>query len=420
MPFVAVAFGCFLVLGGLLCRYMHRTAATIAAGEDQLRHLALHDQLSGLPNRTFFGERLAGVIEEVRLTGSLAAVLSITGASIGIALITRQSGEAADIMRYADVALYRAKNDGRNRVCLHDATMDADLRERKQLENDLREAIERRALSLAFQPIVTASGEKTVGSKPYAVGSTHAAARSWHQHSFRSPSTASSSSPWVNGCCGRLAVRRPRGRLSRLRSTSRPCRFADPTSSILSSASSPKPSFQAPDSSLSSPETTLIGNIKDTTAAMQRLRSLGVRFALDDFGTGYSSLLYLRTFPFDKLKIDRSFVGNIESATDAAAIVHAVGSLGRGPGMKVTAEGVATAEQHLFLARLVSTRCRATNSVGRLALRPWRGGSPTRWPARSSLRPVRRSLDKLARGRFDRPLGWSPTVLTRSPHNVIC
>ncbi len=74
-----------------------------------------------------------------------------------------------------------------------------------------------------------------------------------------------------------------------------------------------------------------------------------MRFALDDFGTGYSSLLYLRLFPFDKLKIDSSFVRSIEKAPDAAAIVHAVVSLGRGLGMKVTAEGVETPEQHLFL-----------------------------------------------------------------------
>jgi EAL domain-containing protein (putative c-di-GMP-specific phosphodiesterase class I) len=96
-------------------------------------------------------------------------------------------------------------------------------------------------------------------------------------------------------------------------------------------------------------ESTLLGNVEGAEAAMRRLKTLGVRLALDDFGTGYSSLLYLRRFPFDKLKIDRSFVRSIESAAEAAPIVHAIVSLGRGLGMKVTAEGVETAEQHLFL-----------------------------------------------------------------------
>jgi EAL domain-containing protein (putative c-di-GMP-specific phosphodiesterase class I) len=96
-------------------------------------------------------------------------------------------------------------------------------------------------------------------------------------------------------------------------------------------------------------ESTLLGNFESAELAMRRLKALGVRLALDDFGTGYSSLLYLRRFPFDKLKIDRSFVLSIEKAADAAAIVHAIVSLGRGLGMKVTAEGVETAEQALFL-----------------------------------------------------------------------
>ena len=96
-------------------------------------------------------------------------------------------------------------------------------------------------------------------------------------------------------------------------------------------------------------ESVLLGNVDTAEAGMLRLKALGVRLALDDFGTGYSSLLYLRRFPFDKLKIDRSFVHSIEKAADAAAIVHAVVSLGRGLGMKVTAEGVETADQQLFL-----------------------------------------------------------------------
>jgi len=96
-------------------------------------------------------------------------------------------------------------------------------------------------------------------------------------------------------------------------------------------------------------ESVLLGNVDIAEAAMLRLKALGVKIALDDFGTGYSSLLYLRRFPFDKLKIDRSFVRAIEKAADAAAIVHAIVSLGRGLGMQVTAEGVETADQQLFL-----------------------------------------------------------------------
>jgi EAL domain-containing protein (putative c-di-GMP-specific phosphodiesterase class I) len=96
-------------------------------------------------------------------------------------------------------------------------------------------------------------------------------------------------------------------------------------------------------------ESTMLGNVETARAAMLRLKALGVKLALDDFGTGYSSLQYLRRFPFDRLKIDHSFVRNIESTADAAAIVHAIVSLGRGLGMKVTAEGVETAEQQLFL-----------------------------------------------------------------------
>ncbi len=111
-------------------------------------------------------------------------------------------------------------------------------------------------------------------------------------------------------------------------------------------------------------ESTVLGNADTVELAMFRLKALGVRLALDDFGTGYSSLLYLRRFPFDKLKINSSFVRNIERAADAAAIVHAVVSLGRGLGMKVTAEGVETADQQLFL-RAAGVHCMQGYRFGR-------------------------------------------------------
>jgi diguanylate cyclase (GGDEF)-like protein len=431
MPFLGIALCAFALLTLLVLRFMRRTEATIAAGEDQLRHLAMHDALSGLPNRTFFGERLADLIEEVRRTGHTAAVLSIDldrfkevndtlghligdalirtvgqrlarllrgtdlvarlggdefaiitpdvgelgdlqtladriitalrapyavmghtitiGASIGITSITRETGEVADIMRRADVALYRAKNEGRNRACIYDEEMDADLRERKEMERDLKDAIEYNDLMIAYQPLVGPSGESVVGVE---------ALCRWH-HPTRGEIPPVKFIPvaehseliiplgeWVLRQACLEAKAWPALTLAVNVS---PLQFRRPDFVKVVARILTETGFPAERLELELTESTLVGNVEEAGTAMRELKALGVQFALDDFGTGYSSLLYLRTFPFDKLKIDRSFVRNIESAADSAAIVHAVVSLGRGLGMKVTAEGVETAEQHLFL-----------------------------------------------------------------------
>jgi diguanylate cyclase (GGDEF)-like protein len=431
MPFLGIALAAFALLTALVVRYMRRTEATIAAGQDQLRHLALHDALSSLPNRTFFGERLADLIEEVRRTGHMAAVLSIDldrfkevndtlghligdaliravgqrlarmlrdsdlvarlggdefavitpdvdelgdlqtlaeriidalrapyaimghtlaiGASIGITSITRESGEVADIMRRADVALYRAKNEGRNRACIYDAEMDADLRERKQMERDLKDAIEYGDLTIAYQPLVGPSGETTVGVE---------ALCRWH-HPTRGEIPPARFIPiaehselivplgeWV---LRQACIEAKAWPGITLAVNVSPLQFRRPDFVKVVARTLAETGFAPELLELELTESTLVGNVEEAGTAMRELKALGVRLALDDFGTGYSSLLYLRTFPFDKLKIDRSFVCNIESAADSAAIVHAVVSLGRGLGMKVTAEGVETAEQHLFL-----------------------------------------------------------------------
>ncbi len=230
LPFIAVAIAGFALLAGLVMRHTRRTTQAIAAGETQLRHLALHDPVCGLPNRIYFGERLETVIGEVRRGGPPAAVfyidldhfkdvndtlghhigdeliLAVTqrlsrvmrgddlvarlggdefaiittcgsdsyslqaiagriiaavcapyqisghniniGASIGIAVIDRRARDAGDILRYADMALYRAKNEGRNRACIYDAAMDADLSQRKLLEGDLLHAIRNDGLAV--------------------------------------------------------------------------------------------------------------------------------------------------------------------------------------------------------------------------------------------------------------------------------
>jgi predicted signal transduction protein with EAL and GGDEF domain len=273
----------------------------------------------------------------------------VIGASIGIAIIDQRAGGAADIMRYADMALYRAKNEGRNRACLYDAAMDADLSHRKLLEHDLRDAIENDGLRLVYQPVVSGSGAKILGVE---------ALCRW-PHPTRGDISPAEFIPIAEHSgliieLGEWVLRRAcldgkawPGLMVAVNVSPLQFRrqdFVEMVERILEETK-----FDPAFLELEVTESTLLGNVDAAEAAMRRLKSLGVRLALDDFGTGYSSLQYLRRFPFDKLKIDRSFVLSIENGSDAAAIVHAIVSLGRGLGMKVTAEGVETAEQHLFL-----------------------------------------------------------------------
>jgi diguanylate cyclase (GGDEF)-like protein len=273
----------------------------------------------------------------------------IIGASMGIAMIDHKCGTATDIMRYADMALYRAKNEGRNRACIYDAAMDADLSSRKLLEADLREAIDNDRLQLVYQPVVNKSGEAVIG--------VEALCRWTHPTRGEIPPSEFIAIAEHSGLIidlGNWVLRRAcidgkawpdlmvAVNVSSLQF--RRIDFVEVVERILRETQ-----FDPARLELELTESVLLGNVDTAEIAMLRLKALGVRLALDDFGTGYSSLLYLRRFPFDKLKIDRSFVRSIEKAADAAAIVHAIVSLGRGLGMKVTAEGVETADQQLFL-----------------------------------------------------------------------
>src|SRR6185503_13593196 len=232
---------------------------------------------------------------------------------------------------------------------IYDTAMDTDLINRKLVENDLRIAIERNELRVAYQPIVNNSGETVVGVE---------ALCRW-THPVRGEISPAEFIPIAENSgliidLGEWVLRRAcidgnawRGVMVAVNVSPlqfRRADFVDVVERILAETG-----FNPARLELEVTESTLLGNVDTAELAMFRLKTLGVRLALDDSGTGYSSLLYLRRFPFDKLKIDRSFVHSIERAADAAAIVHAVVSLGRGLGMKVTAEGVETADQQLFL-----------------------------------------------------------------------
>jgi len=447
VPFIAVAFAGFVLLAIMVLRYVQRTATEIELGETQVRYLAMHDPLTGLPNRIFFNERLEATIDEAhrgnisvaviildidhfknvndalghsigdelilrvtarlqravrgndlvaRLGGDEFAIITTTdsglghlqglgariittltapyalaghtitiGASLGIAIVDEGITSASDVMRNADLALYRAKNEGHNRVCTYDPAMDANLLDRKLIENELHSAIANNELHLAYQPIVDSAGDTIIGIEALARW-THPERGEISPVDFiplaESSGLIAELETWaLRQAC--LDCKQWPGVTLAINVSPLQFRRADYVDAVIEILTAT--GFDPSQLELEVTESTFLGNIDATEAAMIRLKALGVRLALDDFGTGYSSLLYLRRFPFDRIKIDRSFVGNIERAPDAAAIVHAVVGLGRGLGMRITAEGVETEDQHLFL-----------RAAGVHALQGYRFGQP--------------------------------------------
>ncbi len=270
----------------------------------------------------------------------------VIGASIGIAVIDQRTGGSADIMRYADMALYRAKNEGRNRACVYDAVMDADLSQRKLVEQDLRETIEQDGLKVFYQPIFNAGGDKVVG--------VEALARWLHPtRGFVPPSDfiplaeesglIAEMGEWILREACREAASWPKP--LQIAVNLSPAQFVRGDvvglvhSILLETGLSPGRL------ELEITEGVFLAEGDSTDETFTALKALGVRLALDDFGTGYSSLGYLKKAPFDKIKIDQSFVRGAASSSSTnrnAAIIRAIVTLADTLGMDTCAEGVET------------------------------------------------------------------------------
>ncbi|WP_158291900.1 bifunctional diguanylate cyclase/phosphodiesterase [Paracraurococcus ruber] len=400
--------------------------------EEQARHFALHDPLTGLPNRALMGERLALAVTRgvcavlfldldrfklvndlhgheagdrllvevairlravlragdtlARLGGDEFAILlpqgglpmaatvarraiellqdpfeldgrrfSI-GVSIGIALHPRHGTTPAALLCAADTAMYAAKRSGRNTFMVYDEHMERDAAEQRGLERDLLEALANRQFHLVYQPVCdTGSGE---------VMSFEALIR-WH-HPVRGAVPPSHFIPvaeqagmilpigaWVleTACVEAASWPRP----VRVAVNMSPPQFlqldlCDQVRRALDRAGLPPGRLD-----IEVTEGLMLGDEEVVLNNMVGLRAMGVRISLDDFGTGHSSLSYLRRFPFDRIKIDRSFVQNLGGDVEARAIVHSVLSLGRSLKLDIVAEGV---ETDLQLRELRILRCR--------------------------------------------------------------
>jgi diguanylate cyclase (GGDEF)-like protein/PAS domain S-box-containing protein len=297
-----------------------------------------------------FAERL---ITSLKLPFVVEGCEVSVGVSIGVAFAPSDGDTSEALLRNADAALYRAKADGRGTYRFFAPEMDHALQARRTLIQDLRLAIPRGQLVLHFQPYIE--------SETGLVSGCEALIRWAHPERGMIPPMefiplAEESGliveigAWVMNEACRQAADWPGGQ--RISVNVSPLQFRDRLLPATIQAALTRSGLSPTRLEVEVTETILITNAEGTLDILRQIRSLGVRIALDDFGTGYSSLSYLRSFPFDKIKIDKSFVDDLVARRDTQVIVKAIQDIAEGLGMSITAEGVETKEQadHLRLA----------------------------------------------------------------------
>jgi diguanylate cyclase (GGDEF)-like protein len=270
----------------------------------------------------------------------------VIGTSIGISVAPSDGIDPDVLLKSADMALYRAKDNGRSAFSFFEAGMDADMHERRTVEIDMRKAIAAGEFELYYQPLINLEQNSISGFE---------ALLRWN-HPTRgivSPGTFISLAEetgliiplgeWVLRQACAEAAKWPDDIKVAINLSPVQFRSKNLVGAVMSAVANA--GILSSRVELEITEAILLQNNDATLATLHQLRSLGVGISMDDFGTGYSSLSYLRSFPFDKIKIDQSFVRGLDKNSDAIAIIHAVSGLGIGLGMTTTVEGVETKEQ---------------------------------------------------------------------------
>jgi len=291
------------------------------------------------------------VIDRVSRPYKFEGVTVEIGVSIGIALAPRDGRTTEELYRNADLALYRAKDSGRGTWRLFDRTMDRHLEDRRGLQRDIKRALRDGQLFVEYQPVIALATRRIVGLE--------ALVRWDHpERGIISPGDfidiaervglVGAVTAYVLSESVSFAATLPPGiaiavNLSPLHL--RDAWLVDQLSAIIEAGGigAGRIEFEVTESAVLETEGRTLDNL-------HRLRALGCRIAIDDFGTGYSSLATLRRFPFDRLKIDRSFISNLERSDSDAPIVKAMIDLGQTLGLRVTAEGVETEHHAAILA----------------------------------------------------------------------
>ena len=407
------------------------------AAHAQIHHMAHHDALTGLPNRTLFNERLKQALLRGEHGGTLTATLCLdldnfknindtqghafgdkllrtlgkrlrrelrehdtlarlggdefavvlsgletrdaacntaqrlieaicppfhidghqfsVGISIGVAIAPHDHDQAEQLLGYADMALYEAKRNGRNRYeCFH-VELDVAARQRRLVETDLRTALHLGQLQLHYQPVVDQQNHSVSGYEAL-LRWEHPARGMIMPLDFIPIAEETGLIHEIGARALNLACQEAAswGTTQTVSVNLSPVQFKNANlvhSVALALADSGLPASRL---ELEITESVLLGNSEENVATLRALKDLGVSISLDDFGTGYSSLGYLRSFPFDRIKIDKSFIHDMCESREAMSIVRAITELSNSLMIKTTAEGVESAEQ---MERLLAEGC---------------------------------------------------------------
>jgi diguanylate cyclase (GGDEF)-like protein/PAS domain S-box-containing protein len=333
-------------VGDMLLRAVAKRLRSTLREEDAIARLnsdefaILQGGVTRPEDTTLLARRLLEAIADPFLLDDHSVVV---GASIGIALSPGDGDDSDKLLKNADLALSRAKNDFRGTFSFFEAEMDARAQGRRKLETDLRDAISKGVLQPHYQPLVDLATGRITGFE---------ALVRWPdpERGMISPAEfipVAEETGLINAIGGLMLRRACKDAAQwpddvRVAVNLSPLQFR--TGNLLALVMDAlKQSGLAPRRlELEITETLLLEKSSQVLATLHALRALGVRISMDDFGTGYSSLSYLRSFPFDKIKIDRSFVQEVDANRDAQAIIRSIVSLGKGLGVTITAEGVET------------------------------------------------------------------------------
>lgn len=300
--------------------------------------------LPGAPERKTVLKLAAQLVERLSEVYYFDGVTLSVGASAGVAIYPAHGRDAETLAARADMALYRAKGAGGDGVRLFEPAMDAQMRERRRMEIDLRAALSEKSLELHYQPQASAQTGAVMGFEALA---------RWNRagHGAVEPQVFIALAEetglilplgeWVLNEACREAAGWPRP--YRVAVNVSPAQFKQGNLVYTVQRALERSGLEPSRLELEITEGVLIEDETRARDMLQWLKALGVRIAMDDFGVGYSSLNYLRTFPFDKIKLDRSFITGLKDQREARAIVRATASLARDLGLSVVAEGVETA-----------------------------------------------------------------------------